>query len=182
VGVTVIVNKLTLVHKGSSGIATASAPDVCNTPSPTGPIPLPYPNIAMSSDLASGTTTVTADGGQMIAIKDSMFSTSTGDEPGSAGGVVSGITKGAAKFINYSMDVKIDGGNAARLGDPMTMNGNQANTATAAVVQPNLVAMLGPDVADLLCRAFCWCNSNGASGADAGSGITRAPAPPGQVA
>jgi uncharacterized Zn-binding protein involved in type VI secretion len=175
VGVTVIVNKLTVVHQGSGGIATAAAPDVCLTPGPpSGPVPMPYPNIAKSSDLAAGTTTVQADG-QPIAIKDSMFSQSTGDEAGVAGGVVSGVIKGIAKFVNYSMDVKIEGGNAARLGDPMTMNGNGPNSATPAVVQPNLVAMVGPDVADLLCRAFCFCNRPGMGGSDAGGGITRAP-------
>lgn len=175
-GLTVLVNKLTVVHKGSNGIATAAAPDVCLTPGPpTGPVPMPYPNIAMSSSLASGTTTVTADG-QPIAIKDSMFATSTGDEPGVGGGIVSGVNKGAAKFVNYSMDVKIEGANVARLGDPMTMNGNGPNSMTAAVMQPNLVLMVGPDVADMLCRCFCFCNRAGNEGADAGKGITRPPA------
>jgi hypothetical protein len=162
---TVIVNKLTAVHQGSGGMATAAAPDVCNTPGPTGPVPMPYPNIAMSSDLAMGTTTVTADG-QPIATKDSKFSTSTGDEAGSAGGLVSGVTKGVAKFVNYSMDVKFDGANVARLGDPMTMNGNQANTLTPAEVQANLIAVLGEDVYDMMCTAFCHCNKKGSTAAD----------------
>ena len=37
-------------------------PDVCKTPSPGGPVPIPYPNIAQSVTLAKGTTTVKADG------------------------------------------------------------------------------------------------------------------------
>jgi hypothetical protein len=52
--VTININGLSLVHKGSSGTATATIPDVCNTPSPTGPIPLPYPNIAMSKTWRRG--------------------------------------------------------------------------------------------------------------------------------
>ena len=60
--VTVNINGLSVIHQGSDGIATATAPDVCLTPSPSGPIPIPYPNIAMSSDLTGGTTTVTIDG------------------------------------------------------------------------------------------------------------------------
>jgi hypothetical protein len=78
----------TLAHKGSTGIAKCTAPDVCKTPSPGGPVPVPYPVIiSMSSDLADGTTTVKADRGNSCAIKGSNFSRCTGDEPGTAGGV-----------------------------------------------------------------------------------------------
>ena len=53
-GVTVGVNNLSVVHKDSSGITTAF-PDVCKTPAPPAPPdPIPYPNIAKSSDTARG--------------------------------------------------------------------------------------------------------------------------------
>src|SRR4051794_9165227 len=119
-----------LCHKGSSGITTATLPDVCKTPSPGGPVPLPYPNIAMSSDLAKGTTTVVVDGGNMAAIKGSEFSMSTGDEPGTAGGVTSSTFKKEATWILYSFDVKLDGQNACRLTDKMFQN--HQNTADMA--------------------------------------------------
>ena len=61
-GVTVGINKCSLSHKGANGIAAATIPDVCKTPSPGGPVPVPYPNIAKSSSLAKGTKTVKADG------------------------------------------------------------------------------------------------------------------------
>ena len=108
-GVTVGVNFLSVVHKSSNGV-TIAFPDVCKTPSPAGPIPIPYPNIAMSSDTAKGTKKVKCDGNP-VCVKDSNFKTSTGDEPGSAGGVVSGSTKGIAEFVNYSFDVKFEGKN-----------------------------------------------------------------------
>ena len=74
-----------LVHKGSNHIANSTAPDVCKTPSPGGPVPVPYPVIvSQSGDLANGTTTVKVDG-QMAAVKDCEFSLCTGDEPGTAG-------------------------------------------------------------------------------------------------
>ena len=76
----------------SNGISTATLPDVCNTPTPGGPVPMPYPNVSMSNALADGTT-VTADGGNMIAISGSKYRTSTGDEAGTAGGVTSGTFK-----------------------------------------------------------------------------------------
>jgi hypothetical protein len=130
-----MVNGLTVVHQGSSGVAMASAPDVCKTPSSAGPVPLPYPNVARSADLANGTTTVLV-AGRSVAVEGCNFSTSTGDEPGSVGGVVSGVTKGKAKFTNYSFDVKIEGHCACRLSDPMTMNGNAAQTMTLGETQP----------------------------------------------
>src|SRR4051794_1428248 len=105
--VTVSVNNLTVVHKDSGGITTAF-PDVCKTPSPAGPVPIPYPNIAQSTDTAQGTTTVNCDGNP-VCVKDSNFMVSTGDEAGSAGGgVVSNKIKGKAEFVNFSFDVKFE--------------------------------------------------------------------------
>jgi hypothetical protein len=113
----------TLVHKGSTGIARNTAPDVCKTPSPGGPVPVPYPVIiSMSSDLADGTTTVEADGGNMCAIKGSNFSRCSGDEAGTAGGVKSSTNMKEATWISYSFDVKLDGKNACRKTDKMMMN------------------------------------------------------------
>ena len=120
-GVSVRVNNLSIVHKGSSGMSMATAPDVCKTPSPGGPVPVPYPNISRSSDLSDGSSTVTAEG-NMIAIKGSQFSRSSGDEPGTAGGVKSNVNMKESKWILYSMDVIIEGKNACRLTDKKTQN------------------------------------------------------------
>lgn len=120
-GTTVIVNNMTLAHKGSNGIAMATVPDICKTPSPGGPIPIPYPNIARSATLSNGTTTVKADG-NMVANKGSEYASSNGDEAGTAGGVKSSVNMKAAKWITYSMDVKMDGKNACRLSDKMSSN------------------------------------------------------------
>lgn len=146
-----------LVHKGSNGIAQSTIPDVCKTPSPGGPVPIPYPVIvSMSSDLENGSTTVKADGGNMIAIKDCDFSRCTGDEAGTAGGVASSTFGKEAKFILYSFDVKIDGGNACRLADKMTMNHQNAMCLGGVLQAP--VAGLSDDekeVGDCLCNSFC---------------------------
>ena len=42
-GVTIGVDKLSVVHKSSKGV-TIAFPDVCKTPAPAGPVPIPYPN------------------------------------------------------------------------------------------------------------------------------------------
>ena len=127
-----------LVHKGSNHLANSTPPDVCKTPSPAGPVPIPYPIIiSKSGDMANGTTTVTADGGNMIAVKDCEYSTCNGDEPGTAGGVVSNTNMKEAKFILYSTDVKMDGKNACRFSDKMTMN--HQNTMCLAGTIPTVV-------------------------------------------
>jgi len=109
----ILVNGLGLTYKGTIGISMATIPDVCKTPSPAGPVPIPYPNIATQSSLKGGTTTVKAKG-KMIAVKGSQYSRSNGDEAGTAGGVKSSVNMKATDWITYSFDVKIDGKNACR--------------------------------------------------------------------
>jgi hypothetical protein len=142
--VTVGVNFLSVVHKASGGV-TIAFPDVCKTPTPAGPVPIPYPNIAKSSDTAQGTLKVTCDGNP-VCVKDSNFSMSTGDEAGSVGGVVSGKIKGKAEFVMFSFDVKFEGKNVCRAFDIMLHN--DKNTPPFPVLQ-------GPVVALAMARPVC---------------------------
>ena len=144
-----------LVHKGSNAISMATIPDVCKTPSPGGPIPIPYPNISQSSTLAKGTTTVKADGGMMIAIKGSEFSMSNGDEPGVAGGVKSSTFMKESTWILYSFDVKIEGQGACRLSDKKFQNHENTADLMGAVVVPTVV---DPLVVSELNRIANCCN------------------------
>jgi len=75
----VFVNRGVVVHKDSSG-ATIAFPDVCKTPTPAGPVPVPYPNVGKSSDTSKGSKKVKADG-KMPSVKGGKYSTSSGDEP-----------------------------------------------------------------------------------------------------
>jgi hypothetical protein len=122
VPVTININDLTLAHKASTGMAAATIPDVCKTPTPGGPVPVPYPNIVVSADLVKGTVTVIVDGGNMAAIKGSELFKSTGDEPGVAGGVTSSTFIKEASWLLYSFDVMFEGKNACRLTDKLFMN------------------------------------------------------------
>ena len=117
---TVFVNSRGVVHKGSGGMSIVF-PDVCKTPSPGGPIPIPYPNIGMASDTSGGPSKVTTDG-EMPMVKGAKYSKSTGDEPGTAGGVVSNVNRDECEFMLYSFDVKFEGNNVCRLGDPLFHN------------------------------------------------------------
>jgi hypothetical protein len=140
-----------LVHKGSTHTSIATIPDVCKTPSPAGPVPIPYPNISQSAMLDKGTSTVKVDGGNMAAIKGSEFSMSNGDNAGVAGGVKSSTFMKESTWILYSFDVKLEGQNACRLMDKKFQN--HENTA-------DMAGALGPtaslaDVKAALCDDMC---------------------------
>ncbi|MDE2614032.1 MAG: DUF4150 domain-containing protein [Burkholderiales bacterium] len=147
--VTVGVNFLSVVHKDSSGI-TIAFPDVCKTPAPPAPfVPIPYPNIAKSSDTMQGAGTVECDG-QPVCVKDSNFMPSTGDEAGTLLGVVSNKIKGKAEFVNFSFDVMFEGKNVPRAFDLMLHN--DKNTPPFPLLQPPIVALA-------LDRSVCFvCN------------------------
>jgi hypothetical protein len=118
---TTVHNITGFAHKGSSGMSLVF-PDVCKTPAPPlGPIPIPYPNLGKSADAVQGTTKVKADG-QMIMVKGAKYMMSTGDEPGSAGGIISGVFKQECEYLMYSFNVMLEGKNVCRMGDPLWHN------------------------------------------------------------
>jgi hypothetical protein len=121
---TVFVNGRGVVHESSGGVSTVF-PDVCRTPSPAGPVPIPYPNVGKAADTSGGPASVTVDG-SMPMVKDAKYALTSGDEAGSAGGVVSGVVAGEAEFSMYSFDVKFEGRNVCRLGDPLLHNKKNA--------------------------------------------------------
>jgi hypothetical protein len=125
----VFANGRSITHKGDGLVQTAVAPDVCKTPSPGGPIPIPYPNIAMNSDLDGAAETVLIEGNP-TATKSSNLMLSTGDEAGSAGGgVVSSKIKGKMTWTDASPDIKAEGNGVVRFLDPTMHNGNTSNTS-----------------------------------------------------
>lgn len=131
---TVSVNMLTVVHKTSGGTSIIF-PDVCKTPTPGGPVPIPYPNIATSADTDQGSKKVKMDGNE-IMLKGSNFKKSSGDEAGTANGLVSNKIMGKAYPKMYSMDVKVEGDNVMRLSDIMLHNGSSpTNTPPTPEVQ-----------------------------------------------
>lgn len=118
---TTFANSRGIAHKGSGGLSIAF-PDVCKTPAPpAGPIPIPYPNIGKSADTTGGPTKVKVDG-QMPMTKGAKYMRSQGDEPGTVGGVVSGVNMGECEFLLYSFDVKFQGKNVCRMGDMLFHN------------------------------------------------------------
>jgi uncharacterized Zn-binding protein involved in type VI secretion len=130
---TVFANGRSVMHRGDGVSHISAAPDVCKTPSPGGPVPIPYVNVAQNAALAQGSTTVKVEG-KSAGIMGSNLSVSSGDEAGTAGGgVVSGTIKGKATWGSASFDVKIEGKGTARFLDVVKHNGSSPNTASAAM-------------------------------------------------
>lgn len=126
---TVFANGRSILHAGDGLKHTAAPPDVCKTPSPGGPVPVPYVNIASDGDLAKGTKKTKIEG-KSVALESSNLSTSMGDEPGTAGGgIVSSKTKGKMTWGTASADVKFEGKGVARFMDVTQHNGNSFNSA-----------------------------------------------------
>ncbi|MBI1425720.1 MAG: DUF4150 domain-containing protein [Gammaproteobacteria bacterium] len=126
-----LVNGRSPVTKVSSG-TTVKFPDVCKTPVGNAIVPIPYPNVSKSGDLAKGSKTVKINGAP-ACLSSSEIATSTGDEAGSAKGIASGTTKGKAFPMNYSFDVKCEGKPMVRNGDPFI--GNNRNTPPLPIMQ-----------------------------------------------
>lgn len=140
-GATVTTNHQTVVHVDSGGTVVTS-PDVCKTQTGIAVAPIPYVNTARSTDTTQGSTTVTMDSNPVM-LSGSVFSTSSGDEPGTIGGVSSGVNKGKAKFVTTSNDVIVEGKPLGRRMDLMVSNlSASGNTPPAALQQPNTGASL----------------------------------------
>ena len=123
----VYANGMEVSGKASPNKSIAAMPDVCLSPPspPAGPVPIPYPNTAMASDTADGSSSVKI-GGQEAGLKNqSKYKQSNGNEPATnsfGAGVVSHKLTGAMKFAAWSMDVMIEGANVTRFGDLTTHN------------------------------------------------------------
>lgn len=121
---TVFANGRGVVHQTSDGMSPVF-PDVCKTPTPGGPVPVPYPNIGKAADTSLGPTSVTANG-SMPMTKTAKYRMTSGDEAGTLGGVISSTFIAEAEFSMYSFDVKFEGNNVCRLGDPLLHNKKNA--------------------------------------------------------
>ena len=119
-GQTTFANSRGIVHKGSGGISIVF-PDVCKTPVGSAVVPIPYPNIGQSSDTSKGPKSVKTDK-KMPMVKKAVYTKSSGDEPGVQKGIISGTQKKECEFMMYSFDVKFEGKNVCRMGDPLFHN------------------------------------------------------------
>jgi len=100
-----------------------SPADVCNVPTPAGPVPTPFPNTGMTAQGNPACQKVLVAGSPALN-KGSSIAQTNGDQAGAAGGVSSGQIMGEAKFSMGSATVKLEGSPAVKLTNPTTQNAN----------------------------------------------------------
>lgn len=116
----------------------SSFPDVCLTPTPAGPIPIPYPNLA-ASPMAVSTVNHILLGGAPAHNLGTVIPMTSGDEPGVATGVASGAVMGSSKHVTGAMTVLIGGMPASRLTSVSKQN---SGNCVGARVTPSQVKVL----------------------------------------
>lgn len=128
----------------NGGGQTFCFPDVCKTPSPAGPVPIPYPNITMVMQAKGGSCAKKVKiCGKKACTQKTEISMSSGDEPGVAGGVVSSKFKGPAKYKKGSSKVKVEGSPMVHLTSMIAQNGSgNANSPLGLQVAPSQVKVL----------------------------------------
>lgn len=112
-------------------------PDACKTPTPGGPVPIPYPNIGMVNQ-ASKTSTKVKIKKKDAVTKKSEMSRSQGDEAGTAGGgVVSNVNMNKVTYKKGSSKVKVQGQPLEHLTAMTGHNGMNANFPAGAQIAPS---------------------------------------------
>ncbi len=105
-------------------------PDLCLTPAPPAPnpVPVPYQNLAMLQNAKGDTCAkkVYVTGAKALTMK-TVIAQSVGNEPGVNEGMVSGTIQGPAKFTSGSMKVYIEGSKAVFQGSMTAQNGDNPN-------------------------------------------------------
>ncbi len=107
-------------------------PDVCKTPTPAGPVPIPYPNTAQCA-MATGTSVVVKILNQAVITKASEIPLSSGDEAGTAGGVISGVNMGVAKYKLGNSKVLVEGNEIETFTMLTGQNGSNPNAVGAQI-------------------------------------------------
>jgi len=92
---------------GAGQCLTTGPTDMCKTPTPGGPVPMPYLNKASCSD-GQGSSKVKVKCKQALRKGDKIMM-SSGDEGGAAMGLISSKIKGPAEFMLGDPQVKVEG-------------------------------------------------------------------------
>jgi hypothetical protein len=116
-------------------------PDVCKTPTPAGPVPIPYPNLSQPTLAVNTSIKVLITAMPVVTLK-SQIPMSNGDEAGSLGGVVSGVFIGPTTFSKGSMKVFVEGMPCVHLTSMTKHNGMSPNNPVGAVIAPSQAKVL----------------------------------------
>ena len=116
-------------------------PDVCKTPTPAGPVPIPYPNMGNVAQ-ATKTSTKVKFVNKEVVLENSEIPMSQGDEAGTAGGVVSGRNMDKIVFKKGSSKVQIEGKGCVYLTAMTGHNGSNANMPAGNQIAPSQTKVL----------------------------------------
>lgn len=109
-------------RKNSVFMAVSLAPDVCKTPMGPSMVPVPYPIIGDLADSVAVSHSVTFNNDPVFLMSDSVVSKVKGNEPGTGGGMKSGINRGKVRATESSGSVWIENKLVVRHGDECEMN------------------------------------------------------------
>lgn len=124
------------------GGMTMGFPDVCLTPTPVGPIPIPYPNISTGVTTIPTTTAITVLTDCMPSHNQmSEIFISNGDNAGVNMGVASGMVMGPTEFILGSLTV-LKGGMPAQRMTSMTGHNGLSMNCPGVALAPSQVTVL----------------------------------------
>lgn len=117
-------------------------PDVCLTPSPVGPVPIPYPNIATTSTAipAQFTTIVTC---APMHNMNTVVPMSNGDNAGVATGVASGVVMGPERHVTAAFTVLLSGAPVTRMTSMSIQNSTNAPGAQIVPSQTKVIVLAG---------------------------------------
>ncbi|MEI6313467.1 MAG: DUF4150 domain-containing protein [Syntrophus sp. (in: bacteria)] len=127
----------------SAGGMNMGSPDTCLTPTPAGPVPIPYPNISQGSVANPATTALTVLTDGMPSFNQmTIIPMSQGNEAGVNLGIVSGMVMGPTKFILGSQTVFKEGAPAQRLTSTTGHNGMSMNCPGTAIAPSQVIVLI----------------------------------------
>ncbi len=123
----------------NAGGQAMGTPDTCKVPAPpSAPVPTPFPNIGMLTDAKGNTCSKKVKfGNKKVINMQTEIAKSSGDEAGTAGGIVSGKNMGECLFKLASNTVKVEGKKAVYANCMTSHNGTSANFPAGTQVAPS---------------------------------------------
>lgn len=113
-------------------------PDVCKTPTPGGPVPIPYPNIAMCTQAKGSTCSKKVKiMNKKACTKKTEIGRSSGDEAGTAKGIISSKNMDVCKRKMAYSKVKVEGAAIVTVLKMTGHNGSNANAPPGQQIAPS---------------------------------------------
>lgn len=134
-----MVATMMITTKGTGQYATPGPVDMCKTPTPGGPVPMPYPNLAMCASMQKAVSKVKV-GKKPVAAQGCKIPMSNGDNAGVAGGVKSNVFMQQVEPKQFSSKVYAKGKKMTFAFAPSAHNGSNSNVPGLQVA-PSQVAV-----------------------------------------